>query len=387
MSRWVLKTRCIRRAHDQPSDDGFGQRRLARVAQAREDQPHEGLHALDQVDLDGGEVVALPVRLQDVVEAHHLHVLGHAAAELVAQRIHDAEGADVVGGEHRIDAALHAEQAERLAIGGIVGIVAGHQHRRRQAALGEHAPHQLFALHRRQRLPHARQEGDAARAIALHQRHRLLDAGALHHPEAIGERSAGGIAGAVVVAIDHVDRHGAVEHAAQDLRADVLGEGDHRIRVVALHVGEQRLVHAEVDAGLEQQRGEALGLQRRGQRVDLLALPRAAHVGHDDADQMRAAGDHRAGGAVGGVVQLLRHAQDHVALGRLDRGVRVEGTRHGDARDVGGAGHHVGCGPPGAAWTLFGQSVRPLSRNCNRVHVQSAARRGTLSSLSARHLA
>src|ERR1019366_8658904 len=49
----------------------------------------------------------------------------------------------------------------------------------------------------------------------------------------------------------------AVEYLTEQLRQRILGERDDRVWVVGLHVGEEGGIHAAVNAGLEQQRGEA----------------------------------------------------------------------------------------------------------------------------------
>ncbi len=114
-----------------------------------------------------------------------------------------------------------------------------------------------------------------------------------------------------------IDGHGTIQKSGQRGRLHVLDKGDDGIRIEAAHIGEQLLVHGIVDTGLEQQGGEPFSLERRRQRIDLLAFPVTANVRHDNADQMRAAADQSAGGAVGSVVELLDNAQDQLALGGL----------------------------------------------------------------------
>ena len=65
-------------------------------------------------------------------------------------------------------------------------------------------------------------------------------------------------------------------------------------------------------------------------------------------DEVRAPRGQRPRRPVGRVVQLPRDLQDARALLRPDRGVRVEGARHRDARDLGRPGDHRRPSPAGS---------------------------------------
>ncbi|CAK7261459.1 protein of unknown function (plasmid) [Shinella sp. WSC3-e] len=284
---------------------------------------------------EGGEVVADPAGLRDVVEADDAERLGDVEAEFQPRHVHEAERQQVGGAEHAVRPAGGAEQLAGAFRAGRVAGRPGTADLRFEAELGGSGDEGLLARHdarrARRRADHGKapaagpvqhEAGLARRALIVHQHDlRPLDR---------------------VVAVDEDDAL-AVLDAGLDQRDGRRAGHHHRgVGAVVQRLAQRRLDIVRLAGRVQHHDHLADRLQLARGDLHHIGVEGRLQLRHDHADDAGPVMDQPARQVVDVVAELFRRREHLGARRRRNAGPVGEGARDGRARDARELGHANG---------------------------------------------